>query len=87
MARNGTNTPPQPPAATAAVVAAARSRQTASSVSGSALTFSAHKMAPPPGPTAADGDAIFAISSVVAIAAAPPIASRTAGEACQFFAR
>src|SRR5262252_2640590 len=86
-ARNGTNTPPQPPAATAAVVAVARRAQTHRRVQGSAAVFSAHRIAPPPGPTAAVGVAIRARMIAVATIAAPPIARRATGEAVHFFAR
>src|SRR5262249_21648334 len=87
MARNGTNTPPHPPAATAAVVADARKRATASNVTGRALALSAHRIAPPPGPTAAEGEAPIWRVTAVAPAANPPKASRTPGEADHFFAR
>ena len=44
------------------------------------------RMAPPPGPTPADGDAMRARISAIAIVAAPPTTSRTTGEAFHFLA-
>ena len=67
MARNGTNTPPQPPAITAAVVAAARSAATASNVNPPASVISDHAAAPAPGPIADEGVATAA-SAIVAAA-------------------
>src|SRR5262245_47789901 len=87
MARNGTKTPPHPPAATAAVVMSARRPQTANNGIGTGLALPAHGIAPPPGPTAAEGVARRARTNTAATVAAPPIARRTAGTACHFLAR
>src|SRR3974390_2532546 len=76
MARKGTNRPPHPPAAAADVVATAGRMSTGKMVSAEAGVLSTQVIAPPPGPTAADGAGIFA-----RITAAPPNTSPLRGSA------
>jgi hypothetical protein len=71
--------PPHPPAAAEDVVATARSKATASTVSAEARVLSAQVIAPPPGPTAADGAAITDRMIAALASASPPSASRTMG--------